>query len=127
MACSSRCRTSTAAVDVRQRELHAIANEIDVRRRDLAQQVAIEVRAARRAVTAARVPRAAAGARGRRGALVVAPARDRFRAGVSGNADVITASLALTAARTQAIDAETQLRNARVTLARAEGRVRELR
>jgi outer membrane protein len=108
-------------------EQQAIANEIDVRRRDLEHQVAIEVRAARLDLTAAREQLAAARERLRLGEQEVAQARDRFRAGVSGNADVITASLSLTAARTQAIDAETQLRNARVTLARAEGRVRELR
>ena len=108
-------------------EQQAVARELDVRRRDLAQQVAIEVRAARLDVAAAREGLAAARERLRLGEQEVTQARDRFRAGVSGNADVITASLALTAARTQAIDAETQLRNARVALARAEGRVRELR
>ncbi|MBW7932336.1 MAG: TolC family protein, partial [Gemmatimonadaceae bacterium] len=53
-------------------------------------------------------------------------ARARFTAGVSGNADVITASLALNAARTQVVDARAAVQAARVTLARAEGTVTEL-
>ena len=56
----------------------------------------------------------------------VSQARDRFSAGVAGNADVITASLTLNASRTQLIDAETAFQNARVALARAEGRAASL-
>jgi outer membrane protein TolC len=58
--------------------------------------------------------------------LVVAPARDRFRAGVAGNADVVTASVALNGARTAYVDALAQYQAARVALARAQGAVREL-
>jgi outer membrane protein TolC len=56
----------------------------------------------------------------------VAQARDRFRAGVAGNADVITASLSLNAARTAHVDALAAYHAARVALARAEGAVTEL-
>ena len=56
----------------------------------------------------------------------LAQSRDRFRAGVSGNADVITAQLALNAARTQAIDARASLQSARTSLARAQGTITEL-
>ena len=56
----------------------------------------------------------------------VAQARERFQAGVSGNADVITASLTLNAARTQFVDAQTSYQAARVALARAQGSITTL-
>jgi outer membrane protein TolC len=46
---------------------------------------------------------------------------------VSGNADVVNASLALTASRTLVNDAETAYQLARVSLARATGSVTTLR
>jgi outer membrane protein TolC len=111
----------------RLQEQQAATRIADVRRRDLTEQVTIEVRSARMDLGAAREQVAAARERLRLAEQEVEQARDRFRAGVAGNADVITASLALTGARTQAIDAETQLEAARVALARAEGSVRDLR
>jgi outer membrane protein len=51
----------------------------------------------------------------------VAQSRERFQAGVSGNADVITASLTLNSARTQLVDALTAYQASRVALARAQG------
>jgi outer membrane protein len=57
----------------------------------------------------------------------VAQARDRFRSGVAGNGDVITASLTLNGARTDLIDALTAYHRARVSLAHAEGRAASLR
>ena len=51
----------------------------------------------------------------------VSQARERFRQGVSGNADVITASMTLNAARDQVIDARTSYHQARVALASAQG------
>jgi outer membrane protein len=57
----------------------------------------------------------------------VAQARERFRAGVAGNADVITALASLNAARTGVIDALTAYQSARVSLARAEGIVSQIR
>ena len=56
----------------------------------------------------------------------LAQARERFRAGVAGNADVITAQLNLTQARSQFVDALAAERMARVSLARSQGRVTEL-
>ena len=53
--------------------------------------------------------------------MVLAPA------GVSGNADVVTASLGLNAARTLVIDALTAWHVARISLARAQGDARSLR
>ena len=57
----------------------------------------------------------------------VSQARDRFNAGVAGNADVVNASLALTRSRTLVNDAETGYQLARVSLARATGSVTTLR
>jgi len=57
----------------------------------------------------------------------VSQARERFNAGVAGNADVVNASLALTSARTLVNDAETAYQLARVSLARATGSVTTLR
>ena len=51
----------------------------------------------------------------------MAQSRERFQAGVAGNADVITASLTLNSARTQLVDALTAYQASRVALARAEG------
>ena len=48
-------------------------------------------------------------------------ARERFQAGVAGNADVITASLNLDTARTQLVNALTSYQASRVALARAQG------
>lgn len=50
-----------------------------------------------------------------------AQAHERFSAGVAGNADVVTASLALNAARNLNIDALASYQSARVELARAQG------
>jgi outer membrane protein len=57
----------------------------------------------------------------------VQQARERFRAGVAGNADVVTASQSLNNARTSVIDALTAFQAARVSLARAQGTVSQLR
>ena len=47
--------------------------------------------------------------------------RERFRQGLSGNADVITASMSLNSARDLVIDALTSYHQARVALATAQG------
>jgi outer membrane protein len=56
----------------------------------------------------------------------VAQSRERFQAGVSGNADVITASLTLNVARTQYVDALASYHASRVGLARAQGSISTL-
>ena len=113
--------------DGQEQEQEAVARDIDVRRRDL--RPGSGGRRARRAA------RHRVGARaGRRGARSpalaeqeVQQARDRFQAGVAGNADVVTASLTLNTARTTLIDALTSYRSrSRVALARAEGTVSQL-
>jgi len=107
-------------------EQRSAIRELDVRRRDLSQQAAADVRAALIELRAATEQRAASDERLGFAEQELAQARDRFRAGVSGNADVITASLALNAARTQVIDARASLQGARVAIARAQGTVTEL-
>jgi len=107
-------------------EQRAMMRELDVKRRDLAQQTAADVRAALLDLQAAREQLDAATERVGFAEQELSQARDRFRAGVSGNADAITASLALNAARTQVVDARAALQSARVALGRAQGTVTEL-
>jgi outer membrane protein TolC len=108
-------------------EQRAVVREVDVRRRDLRQQAAIEVRSALLDLTAAAEQVAAARERLRLAEQELSQSRERFRAGVASNADVITASFALTGSRNLLIDALTQYQGARVGLARAQGSVTELR
>ncbi|MDF1504011.1 TolC family protein, partial [Roseisolibacter sp. H3M3-2] len=107
-------------------ETLAQAGEADVRRRDLQAQAVDEVRGALRDLRGAREQLAAARERLELAELEVAQARDRFRAGVAGNADVVTASVSLNGARTAYVDALTQYQSARVALARAQGDVTRL-
>jgi outer membrane protein TolC len=107
-------------------EQRALASELDVRRRDLRQVVAIEVRSALLDLASAREQVDATRERLRFAEQEVAQARERFAAGVAGNADVITASFSLNAARDQHIGALTSYQNARVALARAQGTVTTL-
>ena len=107
-------------------EQRSALRELDVRRRDLAQQAAIEVSGALLDLASAREQLAASAERVTLAEQEVAQARDRFSAGVSGNADAITASLGLNAARTQLVDALAALQSSRVALARAQGIVTEL-
>ena len=104
-------------------ETRAQAEEVDVRRRDLQAQAAVEVRSALLDLRGAREQLAAARERLQLAELEVAQARDRFRAGVAGTADVVTASVGLTGARTAYVDALAAYQSARVALARAEGAV----
>ncbi len=110
-----------------QQEQEAVARDIDIRRRDLRQQVAVDVRGAMLDIASAREQVDAAGERQRLAELEVEQARERFRAGVAGNADVITALAGLNAARTGLIDALAAYHTARISLARAEGTVSQLR
>jgi len=108
-------------------EQQAVTRDIEVRRRDLRQQVAADVRGAMLDIASAREQVDAARERQQLAEQEVAQARDRFRAGVAGNADVITALGSLNNARTALIDALTAFQTARVSLARAEGTVSQLR
>jgi outer membrane protein len=108
-------------------EQEAVTRELDVRRRDLEQQASIDVRGALLDLAAAKEALTASRERLRLAEQEVAQARERFRAGVAGNADVVTAALTLNAARSQYVDVMTALQQARVSLARAEGAVTQLR
>lgn len=110
----------------RVQEQQSVAREASVTERDLQQQAAADVRAALLDLESSREQVAATSERLRLAEQEVTQARERFRAGVAGNADVITALLTLTTARTSVIDAETNFQNARVALARAEGVVTTL-
>ena len=107
-------------------EQQSITRELEVRRRDLAQQVTADVRGTLLDLASTTEQVDAARERLRLATQEVEQARERFRAGISGNADVITASLALTNARTQLNDALTAYQTARVNLARAQGDVTTL-
>ncbi len=112
--------------DGRVQEQVAASRELDVRLSDLRTQSALDVRtslldlsAAREAVDAARERLAFA-------EQEVGQAQERFRAGVAGNGDVITALLSLNQARTLRIDALAAFQGARVSFARATGAVQQL-
>jgi outer membrane protein len=107
-------------------EQEAVAREVDTRRHDLRQQTAIEVRGALLDLASAREQVDASRERLRLAEQELAQARDRFSAGVAGNADVITASINLNASRNLVIDALTAYQAARVSLASAEGTVTSL-
>lgn len=101
--------------------------EAQIRLHDAQRQIETEVRSARITLVAAREEVAAADARLHLAEQEVAQARERFRNGVSGNADVITASIALNGARDLVIDALTAFHLARVSLASAQGGATSLR
>ena len=107
-------------------EAKAISNEIDIRRRDLRQEAAIQVRGALLDLRSAKEEADAVREALRLAQQEVAQAQERFRAGVAGNADVFTASLSLNSARTQAVDALSSYQGAKVALARAIGSVTAL-
>ena len=113
-------------IETRVEEQSAVLREAQFRLEDLRQQVQLDVASALLDITAAQEQLAAAAERVRLSETETAQARERFTAGVAGNADVISALLSLTGARTQLVDAQTALRSAWVSLARAEGRITSL-
>ncbi len=110
----------------RVQEQIASGRETDARLRELRAQSALEVRAALLDLGAVREQLDAVGERLALAEQEVAQAQERFRAGVAGNGDVISALLSLNSARTLRIDVLASYQTARVGLARAVGRVREL-
>jgi outer membrane protein TolC len=113
--------------EARVQEQRSMVREAEVRQRDIEQQAQADVRGAVLDLAAAREQLLAASERLRLAEQELAQARDRFNAGVAGNADVVNASLALTASRTLVNDAEAGYQLARVSLARATGSVTTLR
>ncbi len=108
-------------------EQSAAARQVEIRDRDLRAQIAVEVRSALLDLSSAREQVGAVREGVRLSEQEVAQARDRFAAGVSGNADVISASLSLSGARTSLVEAEAAYQAARVALARAEGTITSLK
>ena len=110
----------------RYEEQASVARDYEARARDLRTQADADVatatlnlRSSAEVVSAARERLALA-------EQEVSQARERFQAGVAGNADVITASLTLNTARTQLVDALTTYQASRVALARAQGSITTL-
>ena len=102
-------------------EQASLARDLDSRARDLRTQVEADVRIAVLSLASSTEAVAAARERLDLAQQEVAQSRERFQAGVSGNADLITASLTLNSARTQLVDALTAYQASRVALARAQG------
>jgi outer membrane protein TolC len=102
-------------------EQSAAAAGLELQRRELERQVIVQVRTALLDLATARDQVVAARERLRLAQQEYAQAQDRFKAGVAGNADVVTASLALNAARNLVIDALASYQSAQVELARAQG------
>ncbi|HUQ19482.1 MAG TPA: TolC family protein [Gemmatimonadaceae bacterium] len=102
-------------------EQEAVAAGLELERRELQRQVSVEVRSALLDLATAGDQVVAARERLRLAQQEYVQAQDRFRAGVAGNADVVTASLGLNSARNLEIDALASYQAARVALARAEG------
>jgi outer membrane protein TolC len=109
--------------EARVQEQQSVVKAAEIRRRDLEQQAQVDVRGALIDLAGAREQLGAATERLSLAEQEVVQARDRFNAGVAGNADVVNASLALTSSRTLVNDAETLYQLARVSLARATGSV----
>ena len=102
------------------------ARDLAIRVRDLHAQVDADVRIATLNLRSSAEAVEAARERLSLAEQEVSQARERFQAGVSGNADVITASLALNTARTQLVDVLTSYQTSRVALARAQGSIATL-
>jgi outer membrane protein len=110
----------------REQARRARASALEVRRQELARQVEFDIRDAILRVESARELVAASGARLDLATAELEQARERFRAGVAGSADVVTASIRLNEARTATVDARAALGAARVTLAIADGSLLEM-
>jgi len=110
----------------RVQEQMAASRETDARLRDLRAQSALEVRAALLDLSGALEQVDAVRERLRLAEQEVSQAQERFRAGVAGNGDVITALLSLNQARTLRNDALASYQGSRVALARAMGEVQKL-
>lgn len=107
--------------ETRLQEQVAAQRETDARLKDLRAQSALEVNSALIDLRAAQEQVEAVQERLRLAEQEVSQAQDRFKAGVSGNADVITALLSLNQARTLRNDALATYQAARVALAKAMG------
>ncbi len=113
--------------EAREMEQGFVSQELDARRRDLLAQVNVDVRSALLDAWSAGEAVSAAEERLKLAEQEVSQSRDRFTAGVSGNLDVTTALLGLSAARTQLVDALANRQLARISIARSQGAISSLR
>src|SRR6266496_179598 len=107
-------------------EQEAVVRESQVREGDLRRQVAAEVDAALLDLGSAEAQQVVAREQLRLAESELSQARERFKAGVAGNIDVITAQTGLIRARDTEIDARFAAATARISLARAAGVARTL-
>lgn len=105
----------------REQEQTSVARELEAREHDLRTQVEADVRTSVLNLRSSAEGVAAARERLSLAEQEVSQARERFQAGVAGNADVIAASITLNAARTGLVDALTSYQASRVAFARAQG------
>jgi outer membrane protein TolC len=107
-------------------EQNAVVRESAVREADLRRQIAADVDAALLDLRSADAQQAVAAEQLRLAADELAQARERFRAGVAGNIEIINAQSSLIRARDTDIDARYAAALARISLARAAGVARTL-
>jgi outer membrane protein len=110
----------------REAEQRAAARASDVRVADLERQIAADVDNALLRLHSAQARTAIAAEQLRLARDELSQARDRFKAGITGNIDVIEAQVSLIRARDGNIDARFTAASARVALARAVGLARTL-
>jgi outer membrane protein TolC len=110
----------------RHAEQEAVVRESDIRVEDLRRQIAAEVDAARLDLASAAEQQTIARVRLALAQAELDQARERFKAGVVGNIEVIQAQSSLVRARDTDIDARFAAAAARVALARAVGVARLL-
>jgi outer membrane protein len=110
----------------REAEQQAVVKESGVRADELKRQIAAEVDAARLDLGSAAEQQVIAAERLRLAQAELDEARERFKAGVAGNIEVIDAQVSLIRARDTDIDARFAAAAARVALARAVGSTRQL-
>jgi outer membrane protein TolC len=110
----------------RQAEQQAAVRESAVRADELRRQVAADVDAARLDLGSAAQQQAIAAEQLRLAQAELDEARERFKAGVAGNIEVIDAQSSLVHARDTDIEARFAAATARVALARAVGSARQL-
>jgi len=112
--------------EARLAEQDAVVRESQVREADLRRQIAAEVDAALLDLGSAQAQQAVAREQLRLAESELSQSRERFKAGVAGNIDVITAQAGLIRARDTEIDARFAAAAARISLARAAGVARTL-
>ena len=112
--------------EARLAEQDAVVRESQVRERDLRQQIAADVDGALLDLHSAAAQQGVAAERLRLAAQELSQSRERFKAGVAGNIEVIDAQSNLIRARDTDIDARFAAASAHVSLARAAGVARTL-